>query len=336
MRHIPEDELHAYLDQALSRSQCVEIERHLTRCPRCRMTREEIASIRDRTTDLLASLGPATFISPPFEQIRHQTQLRHRRRRYQTAALIAAGLALAVLMQTRPIATPGVAAVATAQPSPPEADRPSTRETSQSGGMDQAEPPRAIPVTRASVEPEKRTSRPARESAVATPRPAVSADTPSSGTLTAVTFESPSDARTLDFPSLGEMTQIEAQPVDRVPTPPGLWLTVGSSDGGTAAPSDAARIPGLPVLSVRVQPGEPGGAVVAVDQLLENGEVVRTLSGPPERVHTALAGDGAFRDVSNPGRLTLTIRQGDRMVAVTGPSEVLGPLLSTSTLRRRY
>ncbi|TFG50104.1 MAG: hypothetical protein E4H38_04080 [Gemmatimonadales bacterium] len=164
----------------------------------------------------------------------------------------------------------------------------------------------------------------------------MSADTPSSGTLTAVTFESPSDARTLDFPSLGEMTQIEAQPVDRVPTPPGLWLTVGSSDGGTAAPSDAARIPGLPVLSVRVQPGEPGGAVVAVDQLLENGEVVRTLSGPPERVHTALAGDGAFRDVSNPGRLTLTIRQGDRMVAVTGPSEVLGPLLSTSTLRRRY
>ena len=26
MRHIPEDELHAYLDQGLSRSQCVEIE----------------------------------------------------------------------------------------------------------------------------------------------------------------------------------------------------------------------------------------------------------------------------------------------------------------------
>ena len=33
LRHIPEEELHAYLDQALSRSQCVEIENHLAECP---------------------------------------------------------------------------------------------------------------------------------------------------------------------------------------------------------------------------------------------------------------------------------------------------------------
>ena len=38
MRHIPEDELHAYLDQALSRSQCVEIESHLAACPGARVT----------------------------------------------------------------------------------------------------------------------------------------------------------------------------------------------------------------------------------------------------------------------------------------------------------
>ncbi len=36
MRHIPEDELHAYLDQGLSRSQCVEIESHLAGCSSCR------------------------------------------------------------------------------------------------------------------------------------------------------------------------------------------------------------------------------------------------------------------------------------------------------------
>ena len=35
MRHIPEDELHAYLDQGLSRSQCVEIESHLAACASC-------------------------------------------------------------------------------------------------------------------------------------------------------------------------------------------------------------------------------------------------------------------------------------------------------------
>ena len=54
MRHIPEDELHAYLDQALSRSQCVEIESHLADCPRCQATRDGIAALRDRTTALLA------------------------------------------------------------------------------------------------------------------------------------------------------------------------------------------------------------------------------------------------------------------------------------------
>jgi len=59
MRHIPEDELHAYLDQALSRSQCVEIESHLARCPACQAERDEIAALRDRTTGLLALLTPA-------------------------------------------------------------------------------------------------------------------------------------------------------------------------------------------------------------------------------------------------------------------------------------
>ena len=36
MSHIPEEALHAYLDQALSRSRCVVIESHLAACPQCR------------------------------------------------------------------------------------------------------------------------------------------------------------------------------------------------------------------------------------------------------------------------------------------------------------
>ena len=73
MRHIPEDELHAYLDQGLSRSQCVEIESHLAACPSCRATRDAIAALRDRTTALLstlahsrASLPGVMLTSPPF------------------------------------------------------------------------------------------------------------------------------------------------------------------------------------------------------------------------------------------------------------------------------
>jgi hypothetical protein len=34
--------------------------------------------------------------------------------------------------------------------------------------------------------------------------------------------------------------------------------------------------------------------------------------------------------------MTLTVRQGDRMLAVTGPSTVLGTLMSRVSVRRRY
>src|SRR5574338_418676 len=56
MRHIPEEELHAYLDQALSRAQAVEIESHLAGCARCRAERDGIAGLRDRTAARRANL----------------------------------------------------------------------------------------------------------------------------------------------------------------------------------------------------------------------------------------------------------------------------------------
>ena len=68
MRHIPEDELHAYLDQALSRSQCVEIERHLARCSRCQIGRDAIAALRDRTTALLAPIWARPPSSRPLSR----------------------------------------------------------------------------------------------------------------------------------------------------------------------------------------------------------------------------------------------------------------------------
>jgi len=97
MRHIPEDELHAYLDQALSRSQCVEIESHLAGCPSCRATRDGIAALRDRTTALLSRLAPPRRVPMGFEALRHQGDLRAsiRRRRIRAAAW-AASLVLAV------------------------------------------------------------------------------------------------------------------------------------------------------------------------------------------------------------------------------------------------
>ncbi|HXG45013.1 MAG TPA: zf-HC2 domain-containing protein, partial [Gemmatimonadales bacterium] len=81
MRHIPEDELHAYLDQALSRSQCAEIERHLAACAVCQALRDDIAALRDRTTAILAPLCPELVIPPPYERLVETFAARRDRRR---------------------------------------------------------------------------------------------------------------------------------------------------------------------------------------------------------------------------------------------------------------
>ena len=69
MRHIPEEELHAYLDQALSRSQCVEIEHHLAGCHVCRAERDGIAALRDRTTALLVAAAPRRIRPRPYAHL---------------------------------------------------------------------------------------------------------------------------------------------------------------------------------------------------------------------------------------------------------------------------
>ncbi|HZA91151.1 MAG TPA: anti-sigma factor, partial [Gemmatimonadales bacterium] len=88
MRHIPEDELHAYLDQGLSRSQCVEIESHLAGCASCQAARDGIAALRDRTTALLARLAPPRSFPAPFETLRRRAavEVSARRRRVHRAA----------------------------------------------------------------------------------------------------------------------------------------------------------------------------------------------------------------------------------------------------------
>ena len=103
MRHIPEEELHAYLDQALSRAQAVEIESHLAACARCRAERDGIAGLRDRTTALLATLAPRDSIArPAWSELRrrHQLALVHRANLVRGgvwAASLAGALALGYL-----------------------------------------------------------------------------------------------------------------------------------------------------------------------------------------------------------------------------------------------
>ena len=97
MPHIPEDELHAYLDQALSRSQCVEIESHLASCFRCQTLRDGIAALRDRTTALLTVLAPPITLPPGIETIRARARgVAHGRQRNIRAGIWAASLLAAL------------------------------------------------------------------------------------------------------------------------------------------------------------------------------------------------------------------------------------------------
>ena len=108
MRHIPDDELHAYLDQGLSRSQAVEIESHLAGCPSCRATRDAIAALRDRTTALLATLAPPRRLPPAFESLRKRAADRANvRRRHVRVGAWAASLVAASRFATPCVPRPG-------------------------------------------------------------------------------------------------------------------------------------------------------------------------------------------------------------------------------------
>ncbi len=329
-RHTPDEELHAYLDQALSRSQAAEIERHLARCPRCQGARDDIARLRDRTTELLAVFGPPPVIPPAFATLQARAAERSdRRSRWVVLSAWAASIAVAVLAGW----------------------------TLRSAGAPQVVPTPALATDSPAAvapSPERGTTAPARPVRPA-PRPVpgglIRAQSPAPEQEGQVQFASavetgppefhPITARQLSLAGAGpELTDFTSQPMGTDPGLKGLWRTVSPDSAGQLRSVDVPLVPGLPVVQVRVQPGEAGPDVTAVDQMLESGELVRTLAGPAPRVAALVAAEGAQPQSATPddgtNRVTVTIQQGDRMVAVTGPSQALGSLLNRVTPRRRY
>jgi hypothetical protein len=143
-----------------------------------------------------------------------------------------------------------------------------------------------------------------------------------------------------------ETFSVESQPAVSGGNLQGFWRNVGVDGLEPSTPGQLPRVPGLPVIQVQVQPGEAGGEVTAVDQQLEDGQMIRTIEGPAAKVSSLIATQEA-EDASSrqpaaannnqPDKMTLTLRQGDRMLAVTGPSKVLGSLMiSRGGVRRRY
>lgn len=86
--HIPEDELHAYLDAQLSSAQRAEIAEHLLACLICRALEGEVRALRIRSGELLAVAAP--------REIRGIA--RHRGRRRLRSGPLAAAAAAALLV----------------------------------------------------------------------------------------------------------------------------------------------------------------------------------------------------------------------------------------------
>ena len=337
MRHIPEDELHAYLDQGLSRTQAVEIESHLADCVTCRASRDRIAALRDRTTALLARLGPPLRVPPAFDSVRRRAMehASERRRRLQATAW-AASLVLAVGLGWTASSTlasrEGTPKVATAT-APAEA-----RERL----LPAPAPAAAVSAVSAPGAPRHDSVRtPGRPSAS---RPSAVAALPSA-TADAGQGRARDSIRAAMLAVLNpapavELTRLEKSG-QRAEEFDGIWRTVSWDGAQAEAGRRLPHIDGLPVVKVQIQAGEQDTRpVMVVAQQLSSGQVIQTIEGPaagvsqllarrsmtdPTGVHTPA--DSAARALA--GDQAMAMQLGDRMLAITGalPSDSLRAMI---------
>jgi hypothetical protein len=328
MRHIPEDELHAYLDQALSRTQCVEIESHLADCPPCQSLRDGIAALRDRTTALLTRLAPPPSVPPAFEVLRKRAaeaaSLRRRRLHllaWAASVVLAVGLGWGASSLASSLARSGprgqISSRAVLTPATPvhaAASRPSPDSSeSPRGTTAAAPPPRAARVRTVASSPtdSSRAARRAAALSVLNPSPAV------------------------------ELTQLDSPAARGDIELDGMWRTMSWDGAKAAAGERLPHIDGLPVMRVQVQSNEQGARpVMVVAQRLSSGQVIRTIEGPATDV-TQLLSRGPMSDVdslflpggskraADPAGHAMAMQVGDRMLAITGdlPSDSLRAMI---------
>ena len=320
MRHIPEDELHAYLDQGLSRSQCVEIESHLAACASCQACRDGIAALRDRTTALLARLAPPRSFPTPFETLRRRADLEvsARRRRAHLVAWAASIVAAVAFGWT--------ASHLTSQGDPARV----------ASGVPAATP---AAVSRQAVIKDSRT--PTTTPAILRPTGTDSPPARSPKRPARVTLRSASTAETSAtlVPTVSAAPELELTSIDIPPTAhefelDGMWRTMSWAGAQAEAGDKLPHIDGLPIVQVQVQAGEQGRQpLLVVAQQLSSGEVIRTIEGPAQDVSHLLARrtmsdpvptvssvDSGRPSPVSPERIdgSMAMQRGDRMIAITG------------------
>jgi hypothetical protein len=263
VRHIPEDELHAYLDQALSRSQCIEIETHLSLCAGCRKARDGAAALRDRTTALLARSMPRV-VTPPVYASLAQRAVTHRRHSWRRSALWAASLAGALVggWGLRAVLDPhpaeGTVAMAPA-PLPALNDAPAT--DLPINPSEAVDAPLNEPVTVEQTQTAPRWSRTQVRLAGGGP---------------------PAPADQLDEP--------ESLPAAATDALDALWSPVTLEEAEEATGALVPTIPGLPVVEIRLRRGGPQERpILMVSQHHPTGEMIHTIEGPVSTVASVVA-----------------------------------------------
>lgn len=319
MRHIPEDELHAYLDQGLSRSQCVEIESHLAGCASCQSSRDGIAALRDRTTALLAKLAPPRTFPTPFETLRRRAdvEISARRRRIHLVAWAASIVAAVAFGWTASHLTgqgDSVRVASGAQAPAPAAVTQALVEDSRT--------PTTTPVSLRSTDTDSTRARAPKRPPRVTLRAVAVAEPPAMAIPTV-----------LAAPEL-ELSSIDIPPATHEFELEGIWRTISWAGAQAEAGAQLPHIDGLPVVQVQVQSGEQGRQpLMVVAQQLSSGEVIRTIEGPAQDVSHLLAQRTmsdpvptvSVVDSSHPSRSgstrtdgSMAMQRGDRMIAITG------------------
>jgi hypothetical protein len=327
MRHIPEDELHAYLDQGLSRSQCVEIESHLAGCSSCRATRDGIAALRDRTTALLSRLAPSRRFPPAFESLKGLAAQRvHSRRRRVRAAAWAASLvaALGLGWSASTMVGPGRTTSVATRTLPSVAEAPAIPSRT-----DPVEPkPRAVAPAPVRSEIRRQAVR-ARTVARVAREDSIREDSIRAAKLALLNPAPVVELAPLDEPRPGAGEQFD-----------GIWRTMSWDGAQSEAGQSLPHIDGLPVLRVQVQANDHSKRpLMVVAQQLSSGQVIQTIEGPASDVSQLLSrrtapapSRGLSVTISEAAPATdqaMAMQMGDRMLAITGalPSDSLRAMI---------
>lgn len=346
-RHIPDDELHAYLDQALSRSQCAEIETHLSACKACQAQRASVAALRDRTTALLSELAPRPVIVPPsYVSLREQHSRRLAiaiwRARLQRSALWAAAVVAAVGTGwiARSVMDPHRLPVVSA----PLATKLDGREVGTSGSREGTVTVEAVPAASDATAELERQAQPA----PIPERPPVmlgrqAASRGSSPVVPAPMLQLVSAVMPVSYSPAAESSPVAPRASGNDPFNH-VWRAVPWEDALQIAGSGLPFIEGLTVVGVLMQPGAAGERpTVIVAQQDSNGEIVQSIEGPVAKVNELIQRQGApDTHSSEPARTPPDYVEGPggmrralRTLIVTGrlPVDSLNALAKLATLR---